>query len=102
MALALREGTPFTVGASSSPAMVDGSDAPKIVAPICFLPSKEEPVDDVKAFVSGLKVDYYHKTFDEEVHGWMSARASLEVGTVSEKAYEEGYEAVLNFFGKHM
>lgn len=77
MSLSSREGTPFSVAAEAHPAMVDPEDAKHIKIPLCMLASKDEDVDDVKAFQQNLTVDNHVETFADQFHGWMAARSVL-------------------------
>lgn len=78
--------------------MLDPADAKEVKVRMCVLASKDEPADDVSAYVSSLSVPHYTETFGDQVHGWMAARADLEDANVSAK-YRQGYETVLDFFG---
>ena len=93
-------GTPWSAAVETSPAYVDAGDAAKVTIPLAMLASKEEPVDDVKAFEAALKVPHHVETF-QHVHGWMSARADLADAEVKGE-YERGYQVALDFFGEHM
>lgn len=93
-------GTPFKVGAQSSPAFVDPTDAEKVTIPMLMLASKDEPAEDVKKYEAALKVPHQVDTIPE-VHGYMTARADLEDAS-NKKAYEAGYQTVLEFFAKHL
>lgn len=48
--------------------MVNPDEAKGITVPIAFLPSKDEPEDDVKKFIANLKVDHVLETFKDQVH----------------------------------
>jgi len=89
--------TPFKAAAVCHPAMVDPADAPNVTIPIAILPSGDEDKDTVNKYVAGLKVAHVLKTFDDQVHGWMAARAELKDDKVK-AAYERGYQVLLDFF----
>jgi dienelactone hydrolase len=81
--------------------MIDPKDAEGIQTPIVVLASKEEPADKVKEFEDALSVPNHVEIFDDQIHGWMAARADLEDARVKEE-YTRGYKTVLSFFGKHI
>lgn len=93
--------TQFKAAVECHPAMVDPADAEKIKVPLCLLASKDESADDVKKFEANLTVPKYVETFDDQIHGWMAARADLEDPRVKQE-YERGYKTVLEFFSKHL
>ncbi|KAH8717069.1 hypothetical protein GQ44DRAFT_712818 [Phaeosphaeriaceae sp. PMI808] len=99
--LSSQEGTSFKVAASVHPAMVAADDAPGTAIPFIMLPSKDEPRDDVEKWQKGLKVPHQVEWFDDQVHGWMAARADLENERVK-KEYERGYKLVLDFFHRYL
>jgi hypothetical protein len=80
--------------------MLDAADAAKVAIPMVILGSEEEKVGDLDAFGDALKVEKHIERFDDQLHGWMSARADLEDERVR-KEYERGYKTVLKFFAKH-
>lgn len=80
--------------------MLDAGDAAKVTIPMCVLGSEEEKAEDLDAFGNALKVEKHIERFDDQLHGWMSARADLEDERVK-KEYERGYKTVLDFFRKH-
>lgn len=92
---------PFAAGAEAHPAMVDAKDAVNVKVPIALLASKDEPAVDVQAFEEALKVPHHVEIFEDQIHGWMAARADLEDERVKEE-YTRGYQVVLKFFGKHL
>jgi len=92
---------PFKAGAQCHPAMVDPSEAEKISIPMCMLASKDEPVEDVKKFEATLKGPKHVEIFEDQIHGWMTARGDLEDEKVK-KEYERGYKTLLEFFGKYL
>jgi hypothetical protein len=80
--------------------LLDAADAAKVTIPMCVLGSKDEKAEDLEAFGHALKVEKHIERFDDQLHGWMSARADLEDERVK-REYERGYKTVLGFFGKH-
>lgn len=99
--------------------MIDPEDAKHITIPVCILPSKDEDVDDIKAFQKNLTVDNHVETFGDQVHGWMGARSVFIIGMGDEgntnssyradlendrirSEYERGYKTVLEFFLKYL
>jgi hypothetical protein len=80
--------------------MLDAADAAKVTIPMCVLGSEEEKADDLAAFGDALKVEKHIERFEDQLHGWMSARADLGDQKVRNE-YERGYKTVLGFFGKH-
>lgn len=78
--------------------MVDPADAEGIKVPMIMLASEEEPAEDVKKFEANLSGPKHVEIFDDQIHGWMAARANLEDKRVKEE-YERGYKTVLKFFG---
>lgn len=81
--------------------MVDSSDAEKVVIPMMVLASKDEPVEEVKKYGEKLTVKNHIETFDDQLHGFMSARADLKDEKVK-KEYERGYRLALQFFHEHL
>jgi len=92
--------TPWKVSAQSHPGMLDAADAAKVTIPMCVLGSEEEKAEDLEAFGNALKEEKHIERFDDQLHGWMSARADLADEEVR-KEYERGYKTVLEFFAKH-
>lgn len=92
--------TPFKAAASCHPAMVDPSDAPKVTVPFCLLASKDEDAKAVEGFGAGLKGAKHVEIFEDQIHGWMAARADLADEKV-EAEYKRGYETLLRFFGNN-
>jgi len=80
--------------------MVDPNDAAPIKIPFIMLASKDEGAEDVKKFEDNLKVPKHVEIFDDQIHGWMAARADLTDERVKSE-YARGYKTVLEFFGKH-
>lgn len=90
----------FKIAGEMHPAMVDPADAEGISIPLIMLASKEDPADAVKAFEAALKGPKHVEIFDDQIHGWMAARADLEDPRVAAE-YKRGYETVVKFFGKN-
>jgi dienelactone hydrolase len=90
----------FEAGAEVHPAMVDAADAAKIKVPLIMLASGDETAEDVKKFGDNLTGPKHIETFQDQVHGWMAARADLKDERVKAE-YTRGYETVLKFFGKN-
>jgi hypothetical protein len=91
----------FKVAGAAHPAMVDPEDASMVSIPFLMLPSKDEDKEAVAGFEKNLKVTKEVHTFDDQIHGWMAARGDLSDEKVK-KAYEKGYQLVLNFFHEQM
>lgn len=79
--------------------MLDATDSGKVAIPMCVLESEEEKAEDLKVFVDALKVEKHIERYNDQLHGWLSARADLE--DEDSKGYERGYKTVLEFLGKH-
>ena len=86
---------------SSSPARIDPKDAEKCTVPFAMLASKDENSDEVMKFHEALPTKKVVHIFDDQIHGWMSARADLKDDKVKAE-YERGYEIALDFFGEHL
>ncbi|EAQ89801.1 hypothetical protein CHGG_06420 [Chaetomium globosum CBS 148.51] len=93
---------PFSAAAECHPAMVDPKEAESIKVPLILLASGEEPADKVQQFEANLKgaAAKHVETFQDQIHGWMAARADLSNDRVKEE-YARGYKTVLDFFGKN-
>jgi len=65
------------------------------------LASKGENSDEVMAFYEALTTPKVVHIFDDQVHGWMSARANLN-DSRAKAEYERGYKIALEFFGEHL
>ncbi|KFH46996.1 putative AIM2 family protein-like protein [Hapsidospora chrysogenum ATCC 11550] len=101
VSLALKaDGNPFSIAASIHPAMVDPADAKDVKVPFIMLASGDEPPEDVKKFEDTLAVPKHVETFDDQIHGWMAARADLSQDRVKAE-YQRGYKTVVEFFGKN-
>jgi len=89
--------TRFKAAVQTSPAMIDSTDAEKVVIPMMVLASKEEPAEEVKKYGEALKVKKHVETFEDQLHGFMSARGDLKDEKVRGE-YERGYKLTLQFF----
>lgn len=76
------EGTPFVASVQCHPAMLDPSDAEKLVVPHLCISTKDEDKDATTKFEAAIpenlkgksKVVYWEETF----HGFMAARSNLK------------------------
>ncbi|GAM83312.1 hypothetical protein ANO11243_012990 [Dothideomycetidae sp. 11243] len=91
----------FKAGVACHPAMVDAKDAPGITIPYLMLPSKGEDKGDVEKWQKEVKVKNHVEWFADQEHGFMAARGDLSDEKVK-KAYEKGYQLVLNFFHENL
>ncbi|OHE98667.1 carboxymethylenebutenolidase [Colletotrichum orchidophilum] len=91
----------FKAVAQAHPAMLDPEDAKNVRVPMCILASKDEDAAAVAGFHSNLQVPNHVQTFDDQIHGWMAARGDLEDTNVNEK-YRQGYQTILQFFGRQL
>ena len=80
---------------------MDAADAAKISIPQMVLASKDEPKDDIAAYDAALQVPKHVETFDDQIHGWMSARTNLEDARVRAE-FERGFKLAADWFGKYM
>lgn len=93
--------TKWSVGVMTSPARVDPEDAKKIAIPFATLASKGENTPETKEFHRVLAGPNTLHVFEDQVHGWMSARADLKDPKVKQE-YERGYELTLDFYAQHL
>lgn len=91
----------FKVAVQTSPAMIDAGDAANVKIPTMMLISEEEAVSDVKTYEESLKVPKHIEIFEDQVHGFMSARADLK-DSKAKAEYERGYKLALVFFHDHL
>lgn len=89
--------TPFKSAVAAHPAMVDANDAPDITIPILLLPSSGEDKNDVGSYEKALKVKHEVEWYDDQVHGFLAARANLEDPKVV-AAYEKGYQKIISWY----
>lgn len=91
------KGHPFKAGAECHPAKLDPEDAKKIEIPVAILASKDEDMGDVDSFGKNLKAGTKIEKYEDQIHGWMGARADLEDGHVRDQ-YLKGYRSLLDWF----
>ncbi|KAI1360648.1 hypothetical protein F5Y08DRAFT_348651 [Xylaria arbuscula] len=91
----------FKVAVQTSPARIDAGEAARVTIPTMLLASNGESVEDVKAYEESLSVPKYVERFEDQVHGFMSARADLKDDKVK-AGYEKGYRLALKFFHEHL
>ncbi|GAP89704.1 putative dienelactone hydrolase family protein [Rosellinia necatrix] len=91
----------FKAAVQTSPAQIDADDAARVRIPTMLLASKNESADLVKAYGESLSVPSHVEMFNDQVHGFMSARADLEDDRVKAE-YERGYALSLKFFHEHL
>ncbi|KAI1762506.1 alpha/beta-hydrolase [Hypoxylon sp. FL1150] len=99
--LACDEEPLFKVAVHTSPAMIDAGDGANVKISVMLLASKDESAEEVKAYGDSLKVPKHVGVFDDQVHGFMSARADLKDAQVKAQ-YERGYKLSLEFFHRHL
>jgi len=95
------EGSLFRAGGQAHPGLFDTKDAEKITVPTLVIASGEEDAEEVKNWSEALKVEKSVQTWEEQIHGFMSARGNLEDEKCRE-AYEKGYKTFLEWFAKHL
>ncbi|KAI0098953.1 alpha/beta-hydrolase [Hypoxylon sp. NC0597] len=91
----------FKAAVQTSPAMIDPSDAANVKIPMMILASEEETAEDVKKYEENLKVPKHIEMFEDQVHGFMSARANLK-DDKAKAEYERGYKLALGFFRDYL
>jgi dienelactone hydrolase len=91
----------FKAAVQTSPALIDPADAEKVVIPMMMLASMDEPAGDVEKYAVALTVPKHVETFNDQVHGFMSARGDLN-DSKGKAEYERGYQLALEFFHKHL
>ncbi|KAI1180093.1 dienelactone hydrolase [Nemania sp. FL0916] len=91
----------FKAAVQTSPARIDANDAAQVKIPTMLLASQGESAESVKEYDENLKVSKYVERFEDQVHGFMSARADLKIERVREE-YERGYGLALDFFRTHL
>lgn len=97
MNLVSQANTPFKSAVAAHPAMVDANDAPDVTIPILLLPSSGEDKNDVGSYEKALKVKHEVEWYDDQVHGFLAARANLEDPKVV-AAYEKGYQKIISWY----
>jgi dienelactone hydrolase len=96
-----RGDTKFKAGVQTSPAMVDPEEAKKVQIPMLLLPSKDEGKEEWDAYAANLTVKNKMVRFDDQPHGWMSARGDLK-DEACKKDYEKGYKLAADFFNEYL
>ena len=91
----------FKAVVQTSPARIDTGEAARVKVPTMLLASNGESAEDVKAYEESLSVPKYVERFEDQVHGFMSARANLKDGKVK-AGYERGYQLALKFFHENL
>lgn len=81
--------------------MLNPDDATSVVVPFLSIASKDESAEDHAKFAENLKVEKRIETFDDQIHGFMTARADLEAER-SREEYERGYKILLEFFAAYL
>lgn len=56
---------------------------------MCILGSEEEKAEDLKVFGDTLNVEKHIERYDDQLHGWLSARADLEDEKVRKSMKED-------------
>ncbi|KAF3924554.1 hypothetical protein ABW21_db0208122 [Orbilia brochopaga] len=101
VALASREGTPFTVSGQAHPSFIQPDDPKLMVIPHICLASKEEAPADIEMYKTTLGDKGYVETYPESIHGFMGTRCDLK--DIKQKAnFDRGYKQVADFFNKHL
>jgi dienelactone hydrolase len=93
--------SPFKASVQAHPGMIDAMDAARISIPVCMLASKDEDKGKVRAWEASLKVPSHVEVFEDQIHGWMSARGDLR-DERTRTEYERGYGTFLGFLRKHL
>ncbi|KAI1752402.1 Alpha/Beta hydrolase protein [Xylaria castorea] len=91
----------FKVAVQTSPARIDAEEGARVKIPTMLLASNGESAADVKQYEESLTVPKYVERFDDQLHGFMSARADLKNDRVKSE-YERGYALTLKFFHEHL
>lgn len=91
----------FKAAVQTSPARVDADEAARVKIPTMLLASNGESPEEVKLYGDNLNVPKHVERFDDQVHGFMSARADLKDDRVRAE-YERGYALALKFFHEHL
>ncbi|KAI8947666.1 Alpha/Beta hydrolase protein [Xylaria longipes] len=91
----------FKAAVQTSPARIDADEAARVKIPTMLLASNGESVEEVKQYEESLTVPKYVERFNDQVHGFMSARADLKDDRVKSE-YERGYALALKFFHEHL
>lgn len=95
----------FRTAVQLHPALIDPREAAEIKIPMCLLASMDEVVDEINkydaALLTEIEGEKHVETFEDQVHGWLSARADLADDRVRAE-YERGYRIVVKFFAEHL
>ncbi|RDW84859.1 alpha hydrolase-6 [Coleophoma cylindrospora] len=94
-------GTKWKAAAQCHPAMLDPKEAEDISIPYATLASKDEDKDTVVAFGKASKAETIVEIFEDQIHGWMAARANLEDEKVKSE-YARGYKILNDFFASYL
>ncbi|KAL1882750.1 hypothetical protein VTK73DRAFT_875 [Phialemonium thermophilum] len=96
-------GRKFNVSGAAHPGRLDAKDAEVLTVPHICLASKDEPADvvaHIKEILSKPGKVGHVETYDT-FHGWMGARADLNV-EAQRNEYARGYDQVAEFFNKYL
>ncbi|KAK5052494.1 hypothetical protein LTR84_002358 [Exophiala bonariae] len=97
----------FTTAVQLHPGLIDAKEAAEIKIPTCLLASKDEVAEEIWGYDAKLltgeedKGKKHVEIFEDQVHGWLSARADLADERVRAE-YERGYQIVVKFFAEHL
>lgn len=99
------QGTEYTVTGASHPGRIDPAEAKALKTPHISLLSGEDGSDEeAAAYAAALKEsgqDVLYERFEDQVHGWMAARADLKDERVKAE-FTRGYDLVSEFFDKYL
>ncbi|KAJ8127004.1 hypothetical protein O1611_g6633 [Lasiodiplodia mahajangana] len=91
----------FKAAVQTSPARIDAKDGALVKIPTMMLASQGESAESVEEYEKSLSVPHHVERFEDQTHGWMSARAGLKDDRVKAE-YERGYALALQFFHEHL
>ncbi|KAI0202770.1 Alpha/Beta hydrolase protein [Astrocystis sublimbata] len=91
----------FKAAVQTSPARIDVEEGARVKIPTMLLASKGETAEEVEQYGNSLTVPKYVERFEDQLHGWMSARADLRQDRVKAE-YERAYALALKFFHEHL
>lgn len=100
--LAKDTGNGFAAAGQAHPVMIDASEYEGYPVPHLSLWSKDEDTtttQKIDEIVDALKNGSVHKTYPNDIHGWMGARGNLS-NPAEAKSFEQGYTDVVEFFKK--
>ncbi|KAJ6260884.1 hypothetical protein Dda_3545 [Drechslerella dactyloides] len=95
-------GNGFVAAGQAHPVMIDASEYEGYPVPHLSLFSKDEDTaatQKIGEIVDALKNGSVHKTYPNDIHGWMGARGNLS-NPAEAKSFEQGYTDVVEFFKK--